>query len=133
MRSLNDFRAEERDDVGAFGKKKARDDFFSDGSAAENVAAFQDDDLLPCFGKIGGIDQAVVTAADDDNVVVLPHSLGLRYDAKERLVAGSDDGTFYWDRRWGTSLPSARCGRYQSLGIVPFRFSGIPEMGVPPI
>src|SRR5260370_42492240 len=91
----DDFGAEERDNVRTFGKKKAGDDFFGDGGAAENVAAFQDDDLLPCFGEIRGIDQAVVAAADDDNVVVLAHSEELRCDSKERKVMGSDDQTFY--------------------------------------
>ncbi len=91
----NDFRAKQRDDVRTFGKKESGDDFFSDSGAAENVAAFQDNDLLPRFGEIRGVDQAVVTAADDDDVVVLPHSGGLRYDAKERSVAGNEDGTFY--------------------------------------
>jgi hypothetical protein len=57
------------------GKKKAGNDFFGHGGAAEDVAAFENDNLLPCFGKVSGVDQAVVTAADDDNVVVLPHSV----------------------------------------------------------
>ncbi len=71
----DDFRAKKRDDIRTFGKKKAGEDFFSDRSAAEDVAAFENDDFLPGFGKIGGVDQSVVTAADDDNVVVLTHSV----------------------------------------------------------
>jgi hypothetical protein len=71
----NNFRTEERDNVRTLGKKKAGDDFFSDSGAAEDMAAFQHDDPLPCFGKISGVYQAVVTAADDDNIVVLPHSV----------------------------------------------------------
>jgi len=73
--SPNDFRAEKRDNVRTFGKKKTGDDFFGDGGTAEDMAPFQDDDLLPCFGEICSVDQAVVAAADDDNVVVLPHSV----------------------------------------------------------
>ena len=37
----NDFRAKQRDDVRAFGEKKAGDDFFGNSGAAENVAALQ--------------------------------------------------------------------------------------------
>jgi hypothetical protein len=75
VKFANDFRAEKRDDVRTFGKKKAGENLFGDGGAAKDVAAFEDDDLLPCFGKVRGVDQAVVAAADDDNVVVLPHSV----------------------------------------------------------
>ncbi len=71
----DDFGAKERDNVRTFGEKKAGDDFFGDGGAAEHVATFEDDDLLPSFGEVGGVDQAVVAAADDDDVVVLTHSL----------------------------------------------------------
>ncbi len=71
----NNFRTEERDDVRTLGKKKAGDDFFGDSGTAEDVAAFQHDDFLPCFGKISGVYQAVVTAADDDNVVEPPQSI----------------------------------------------------------
>ncbi len=74
----DDFGAKERDHVRTFGKKKAGDDFFGNRRAAEDVAAFENDDLLACFGEIRGVDQAVVATADDDNVVVLPHSVGLR-------------------------------------------------------
>jgi hypothetical protein len=43
--------------------------------AAEDVAAFENDNLLPCFGEVIGVYQAVVTAADDDSAVVLLHSM----------------------------------------------------------
>src|ERR1700730_2239371 len=69
----DDFRAKQRDHIGTFGEKKPGNDFFGDGGAAENVAAFEHDDLLPRFGKIRGVDQAVVASANDDNVVVLTH------------------------------------------------------------
>ena len=42
----NDFRAKKRDDVRKNGKFEAGDDFFGDGGAAENVAAFEDEDFL---------------------------------------------------------------------------------------
>src|SRR5437016_10629212 len=63
----DDFGAKERDDVRTFGKKKAGDDFFGDGGATEHVAAFEDDGLLPSFGQICGVNQAVVAAADDED------------------------------------------------------------------
>jgi len=49
--------------------------FFGDGGASENVAALQYDDFLSRFGEVGGVDESIVAAADDDNVVVLPHSV----------------------------------------------------------
>ena len=70
----NDFGTKERDNVGTFGEKKTGEDFLGDGGAAKNVAAFQDHDLVPRLGKVRSVDEAVVAAADDDNVVVLPHS-----------------------------------------------------------
>ena len=70
----NDFRPKKRDDVRTLRKKKAWNDFFGDGGTAEHVAAFEDEHLLPCFSKVGGVHEAVVAAADDDNVVVLRHA-----------------------------------------------------------
>ncbi len=71
----NDFRAKKRNNVGALGEKEAGDDFFGDGGAAKNVAAFQRENFLARFGEIRGVDQAVVAAADHDYVIVLRHSL----------------------------------------------------------
>ena len=69
----NNFRAKQRDDVRKNGKFEAGDDFFGDGSAAENVAAFEDQNFFACFGEVGRIDKAVVAAADDNDVVTLSH------------------------------------------------------------
>jgi len=71
----NDFGAKKRDDVRTFGEKKTGEDFFGDSGAAQNVAAFEDDNLLAGLGEVCGVDQAVVATADDDNVVLLPHSV----------------------------------------------------------
>src|SRR5258708_18414590 len=91
----NDLGAEKRDHVRTFRKKKTGDDFFGDGGATENMAAFQDDDLLPCFGEIRGVDQAVVAAADDDNVVVLTNSILLRHTTAMNIrVVRFEDLTF---------------------------------------
>jgi len=51
----NDFRAEKRDDVRTFGKKKAGENLFGDGGAAKDVAAFEDDDLLPCLARYAAL------------------------------------------------------------------------------
>jgi hypothetical protein len=76
----NDFGAEERDYVGTFGEEEAGDDFFGDSGAAEYVAAFEDENLFAGFGKVGGINQAVVAAANDDCVVTLRHCAGCSVD-----------------------------------------------------
>src|SRR5229473_8605734 len=83
----DDFRAKKRDEVRTCGKKKTGEYFFSDSGATEDVAAFEYDDFFPGFGEIGGVDQTVVTAADDDNIVVLTHGAGLRYDSREKWAA----------------------------------------------
>jgi hypothetical protein len=83
----DDFRTEKRNDVRALGEQEAGDDFFRDGGTAENVATFKDEDLFAGFGEIRGVDQTVVTAADDDDVVVLRH----RYDSGIKKTALNND------------------------------------------
>jgi hypothetical protein len=79
----NNFGAEKRNHVGAFGKKEAWDDFFGDGGAAEHAAAFEDDHFFAGFGQVGGVDEAIVTASDDNDIVELRHALGLQYEEEE--------------------------------------------------
>jgi len=96
--SRNDFGAEERDYIGAFGEEEARDDFFGDGGTAENVAAFEDENLLASFGEIGSVDQAVVAAADDDCVVMLRHAVKLHTNPRMKEIAETGRARqFYWD------------------------------------
>ncbi len=52
---------------------KPGDDFFCDGSAAENVAAFEDEDFFPCASEVGRVHKAIVAATDDNYIVVLRH------------------------------------------------------------
>ena len=78
IKLANDFGAKQRHDVGTFGKQKTGNNFFGDGSAAENVAAFENEHFLAGFGQIGGVDKTVMAAADDDYVVVLRHAEKLR-------------------------------------------------------
>jgi hypothetical protein len=69
----NDFRAQKRDNVGADGEFESGDDFFGDGGAAEDVAAFEDEDFFAGASEIGRVGQAIVAAADDDRVVGFGH------------------------------------------------------------
>jgi len=79
----DDFGAEERDYVGTLGEEEAGDDFFGNSGAAEDAAAFEDDHFFPGFGQVGGVDEAIVTASDDDYIVELRHSLRLQYEEEE--------------------------------------------------
>jgi hypothetical protein len=65
----DDFRPQQRDYVGADRELEAGKDFFGAGSAAEDVAAFEDEDFLSGAREVGGVDEAVVAAADYDNIV----------------------------------------------------------------
>ena len=64
---------QQRDDVGADRELEAREDLFGDGRAAEHVAALEHEHLLARAREIGGVDEAVVAAADDDDVVFGSH------------------------------------------------------------
>ncbi len=65
----DDFRPQQRDDVRADGELEAGKDFFGAGRAAENVAAFEHENFLSGAREVGGVDEAVVAAADYDYVV----------------------------------------------------------------
>jgi hypothetical protein len=91
----NDFGAEQRDDVGAFGEEEAGDDFFGYGGAAEDVAAFEDENFFAGLGEVRGVDQAVVAAADDDCVVILRHSGRLHTNPKVKVML--ETRRVYWD------------------------------------
>src|SRR6202034_3103163 len=65
----DDFRAQQRDHVRAHRELEDGKNFFGAGSAAEDVAAFEHQNFLSGAGEVGGVDQAVVAAADYDYVV----------------------------------------------------------------
>ena len=67
----NDLRPQQRDHVRADGKFEAGNDLFGASRAADDVTALQHQDLLAGAREIGGVDQAVVPAADDDGVVTV--------------------------------------------------------------
>jgi hypothetical protein len=85
----NDFRTKKRDDVGKNGKLEAGNDFFRDSSAAENVAALEDQNFLTRAREIGGIHKAVVAAADDNDVVTFCHEDFLRLLCRLRPMSAS--------------------------------------------
>ncbi len=65
----NDLRPQQRHHVGADGELEAGKNFFGAGRAAENVPPFEHQNFLAGVCEIGGVDQAVVAAADHDYVV----------------------------------------------------------------
>src|SRR5580704_7504181 len=78
LKLANDFRAKQRDDVRTFRKKEPGEDFFGNGSASKDMAAFEGKHLFPCLSKVSGVHETVVAAADDHDVVVLRHPELLR-------------------------------------------------------
>ena len=66
----DDFGAQQRDDVRRDGEFEAGKDLFGDGGPAEHVTALEDEHLAARAGEIRGVDEPVMSAADDDDVVV---------------------------------------------------------------
>ena len=67
----DDLGPQQADDVAEDREPEAREDLLGDRRAAEDVALLEDERLQPGAGEVGGADQAVVAAADDDRVVGL--------------------------------------------------------------
>ena len=65
----NNFRPQQRHDIRANRKFEAGKDLFGAGRAAEHVPPFEHENFLAGARQIGGVDEAVVAAADDDHVV----------------------------------------------------------------
>jgi hypothetical protein len=55
--------------VGELAEAVAREDFFGDGGAADDLAPLEDDYLLAGAREVRGRDHAVVAGANDDSVV----------------------------------------------------------------
>ena len=75
----NNFRTQQRDDVRTNGKLEAGKDFFSDSRAAEHVTPLEHQHTLAGARKICGINQTIVSAADDDDVVFLHAYYGIAF------------------------------------------------------
>jgi hypothetical protein len=70
----DDLGAQQRDDVGADRVLEARVDLLGDRGAAQHVPALEDEDLPARAREIRGAHEAVVAAADDDDVVGMTHA-----------------------------------------------------------
>ncbi len=71
----NDFRAQQRDHVGAHRELETRVDLFGDGGASEHVAALEHENFFAGLGEVGGVDEAVMASADHDDIVFGSHEL----------------------------------------------------------
>ena len=65
----DDLRVQQRDRVGGDRVAEARMKFLGDGRAADDAAPLQHRHLQAGHRQIGGADEAVVPAADDDGVI----------------------------------------------------------------
>ena len=54
-------------------------EFLGDRRAADDVPALQHPHLQPGRGQVGGADQAVVAAADDQDILLLLAHVGYRW------------------------------------------------------
>ena len=66
----NDLRTQQRDDVRADGDVEAGKHFLGDRGAAEHVPALEHEHTAACARQICRVRQAVVAAADHDDVVL---------------------------------------------------------------
>src|SRR5215467_1883888 len=73
----NHFRPQQAYDIRANGVFEAWINFFGDRGAAKDVAAFENERFLSCFGQVGGSSKAVVAAADYDGVISAVHRASL--------------------------------------------------------
>src|SRR5271168_5313005 len=75
----DNLRAQQGHHIRKYGKLEAGNDFFGNCSAAEHVPPFEHEHFLALAGEISRVDQAVVPAADDNNVVFLGHEVCPRF------------------------------------------------------
>src|SRR5215471_11357447 len=66
----DDLRPQQRDDVRCDRELETRKDLLRDGGPAEHVAAFENEDSPPGACEVRRVDEPVVSAADDDDIVV---------------------------------------------------------------
>ena len=116
----DDLGAQQAHDVREDREAEAREELLGDGRAAEDVAPLEDERLHPGAGQVGGADQAVVAAADDDRVVALGQLLpprdpapsdGSEVHCTARCGSGGGRSTrrrrpAYPDRPWPIATPS---------------------------
>jgi hypothetical protein len=73
LQLADDLRPKQRDHVGVHREPEPGEDLLRHGGPAQNVPALQNQDPLARFGQVRGGREAVVSAADDDDVVPLGH------------------------------------------------------------
>ncbi len=69
LQLANDLRIEQAHRIGGRGVAKAGREFLGDRGAADERAALEHPHLETGAGEIAGADEAVVSAADDDDIV----------------------------------------------------------------
>ena len=85
---------QQRDDVGADGELEAGKHFFGDRGAAEHVAAFEHQHFLARARQISSVDQSVMSATNDDDVVFIAHSLTLGYWGHSQYIGPPHQGIY---------------------------------------
>ena len=116
----DDLGAEQADDVARDAEPEAGEDLLGDRGAAEHVALLEDERLQAGPGEVGGADEPVVTAADDDRVVALCHVLLRRAPGRARVARSGIS------RDLGHRRPPGRSTRYAGW-MGPMQSSGSAE------
>src|SRR5690606_28164291 len=70
----DDLRVKQAHDIGKDRELEARHDLVRDGGAAQNVAPLENERLEPRLCQIRATGQTVVSAANDDDVVIRRHN-----------------------------------------------------------
>src|SRR5213078_937433 len=97
----DDLRPQQRNHIGADGKLEARKDLFGHRRAAHDAPALEHQHLLPGASQVGRVDQAVVAAAYDDDVVAGIHGFArarLPLVYSRCLAWRENESTFYTER-----------------------------------
>ena len=105
LQFANDLRPQQADDIRSDTELEAGKDLFGDGRAAQDLAAFQDDDAAACSRQIGRRRQPVVAATDDDGVVGLPHAAKTSRGRQQPSVRAGAGGTRQSVSLWPRPAP----------------------------
>src|ERR1044072_1569090 len=80
----NDLRPQQRNYVRANRELESGKDLFRDTSAPEHMTAFEYEHAFAGAREIGRVHQSVVTAADDNDVVVVTHCCSTNFSLSSR-------------------------------------------------
>src|SRR5882762_4799462 len=84
----NNLRTQERNDVRADREFETGKNFFRHCRATEHMPAFEHEHALARAREVGGVDQAVVAAANDNDVVFLSHRKATQSRIEIRRLCG---------------------------------------------